>query len=289
MPITITPPPPANVFTPGASVHWRTDFIGPIETGSTVVIDFWADSTGELPFWENTVNAQSGSGFVIILQHDEANHPSLVANMPAAGADMKATATLFDPRGNVLDSGQTTAPWNPTDGLGVQNFVESQSPASGLTPIEQQQLADAATQTVATGIATDGTRVSFPVGDLVVTPPLHLFHIEPNQFLLTGQGTRAVPLTLPFISGIGIQLDAVVIPPGFGRTIGYVDSYQQRLGQFLALQPEEGTFESMFVESFDMHLQHVTWVFRFRLTPQIAYFITPGVEVLGRWITFFAV
>lgn len=118
MPITITPPSPQDWVGPGIGLQLVSDFIGPLPSGSRWVIevDNTGDEGGQLLHYE----AQTNTPVQMVIL--DAPQNSGAVNTPARSATQGQTVNIHVELAHdttVIDSGNTTAKWNPVDGLGM--------------------------------------------------------------------------------------------------------------------------------------------------------------------------
>lgn len=143
MPITVEPPGPYPVAVgPGQVIQLHTDFIGPIQTGSTWEVGIFPTSSTETPIVRETYLANTNQERVGPMMLPQTIHSIPTVAVPA-GTQVFVTLDLKDPNGLVIDAGTTTLPWEPQTGLGLQQQQsQSVSTGGGLTAQQAQQLTD---------------------------------------------------------------------------------------------------------------------------------------------------
>ena len=196
-----------------------------------------------------------------------------------------ATYTLWNATQTVVeDSGGDTG-WTWDTNSSMQLLEPTASAA--LDSEQAAQLAETHNLVAPPFTTSAGVALPIDIGDLVKRPALKLLGIDDTVYTLTGQGTLSVPYLLGFPTAWGIVLDVTSAPSGWGRKPGYVDSFNYRIGQFLALMPAANGAGSMVMDEFRLHLEHRTWVWADAWITDIAYFIDPPCEVQARFLTAF--
>lgn len=118
MPITITPAAPGGIVGPGIGLELSSSFVGPLPAGSEY--DILIQSIPEEAFvWEEHVEWQPGNRIYWLGTKTQGSRVTTNEFYPPAGATVAVTAFLDDTTGTV-DTGSTTAVWQPTVGLGAQ-------------------------------------------------------------------------------------------------------------------------------------------------------------------------
>lgn len=143
MPITITPEPgnPVQIGW-GVSLHLTSDFVGPLETGTTMTLATSNDSEftrfGPFTFREVFVpEVHLALGVV----------PELDGGGPvtfALGEPAQVRAQLLSPTSVILDEGFVTLPWQTgsSDGFSWQAYATKGSKGQGLTDEQSLQLSE---------------------------------------------------------------------------------------------------------------------------------------------------
>lgn len=142
MPITITPTQPAGVFTPGGLVHWSSNFIGPLPTGTLVRWSWYADT--EETHLIMIQNQPVGVPFGLFTLLDPASERlSIGTDLPAEAASTALRVNLQQPDNVVIDTGIQLAPFSSTIGLGRQTVLqETTDTGGGLTDEQAIQLTE---------------------------------------------------------------------------------------------------------------------------------------------------
>jgi hypothetical protein len=250
-------------------------------------------------FWDWRLNAGSGledtinfgrydwsnnaGGTVVMvpgLLNDGANTTTFHAIQ--AGTQAHFIVTLHDNNGTVVDQGSVTAPWDPTAGLGIQIL---QKPAgSGVSPIVAQQIADIHDWTSAALPTSSGSFLPVPLDQLVQLPDLRQLIHQVGAFDLIGRGSILTPQIGGVVAAYGVALQTTQVPTGFGRRDGFLVKYQQRIAQLVMVDQELTSGDAMFTEVLEYDLSAFDWLFRNARPFAIAYDVTPGCVVHGRWL-----
>jgi hypothetical protein len=138
--------------------------------------------------------------------------------------------------GDVDDTGTLTAVWAPTDAIGFQ--IKDQAVTGGLTEEEHAAILAAAvnTQAVVPAIGAPDDSVVTGIANLLpllASPQLLHVHACRN---ITGQGSLSRGASEFRSDSLGFEIHFVDIPPGFGRRLGSVDEYFNRVVQFRTIR-----------------------------------------------------
>lgn len=290
MPITVVSLPQTNIGV-GTQINLHTDFVGPFETGTNWRFEVHPHgdevNLGVLctaPLWP-TDNHE------IFLQIDGdplllGQHTYFEGQVSLNTGDLvDLIYTLRTATGTVIDSGATDSVKWDTDTSSSKLLVP---PTTGLTTEQAQQLADVHNLVAPPFTDSSGVALPIDIGDLVRRPALKFLGIDTTVYTLTGQGTLDVPYLLGFPIAYGLVMDVTSAPSGWGRKPGYVDSFNFRIAQFLALMLSANGAGSMVVGEYRLHLEHFTWIWPDTWVTAIAYYIDPPCEVQVRFLSGFA-
>lgn len=113
------------------------------------------DPEGLNPIMTMTLVAQQHDGFVEIGERSVTDHQTLQSTV-TEGQPVHVISNLFDPRGNITDSGSETATWSPTSQLWQHiNTNASGTGSGGLTPEQNQLLVNSERRSQVLGEPTD--------------------------------------------------------------------------------------------------------------------------------------
>lgn len=144
MPISITFPPPGGHVGPGIGLQLRSDFIGPLPTGSFFRVQVYEtpEPIGGSIIVGGSNKTSSVAGSVTLapkVNTDGYQADRFVA--PVDGATVHVTAELFENPSTVIDSGTTDAQWE--SGIGQQLLpFDIEGTTGGLTPEQATQLTE---------------------------------------------------------------------------------------------------------------------------------------------------
>lgn len=165
MPITILPPVPSGVG-PGLLVQLQSNFVGPLPTGSTWVLNITPQGSESAYMVTGTAVTQFLTGDPQIglpFQGWEWGYPGRGTAQP--GAPVTIAVTLNEPGNPVpIDSGAITVPWDPSTGLPA--LLQEQG-KGGLTDVQAEQLA-AVNAEIAPVLSLDGLTLSSLTGGVPV-------------------------------------------------------------------------------------------------------------------------
>jgi hypothetical protein len=286
VPITITLPDPVDVIGPGVKVFLQSDFIGPLPAGSAWLLHTSTDPEFVQVNYEERWHAEGTSLLATLASpYQQVIFPG--DDSYAAGTTVHVEAQLIQAPFTVIDSGTTTATWQPTQDLWQVTRQIKSDAGLGLTTDQAQQLADDHAALNPPLLAQDGTPITGAVGDLIVRPSLKFIGIDTTTYVLTGQGTLEIPNLLGVQTGWGLILDVLEYEPGSSYMPGYVRSFHKRAGQFLLLWPARNTAEAMVIDELRLHLEHFTWLWDWAYATAVAYYIEPGWTVQARFASAF--
>lgn len=138
MPITVVWPDPSHIIGPGFSLWVHTDLAGPVELGTRFQVSIGLDPEGTNPIMVMTFVAQQHDGFVQVGEPAVTDHQTL-QNAVRDGEQVVVLSNLIDPRGNITDSGITTATWSPTAQLWQHvTTTAGQGTGGGFTDSDRQ-------------------------------------------------------------------------------------------------------------------------------------------------------
>ena len=214
MPITITLPSPTPFLGWGGWFSVSSDFIGPIATGSTWNLKLDTDpefANLGLNFRGNTVVGQQsfhlGDGQLFLFS----SNPQ---QQWIAGQTVHIEMILRDPSGVALDSGNTSAPWDPTAGLhqDVTQQISAQA-GHGLTSAQATQLQQVhdQTQVVVTTPAGDQT---VGLNQLLALPTLDALTLTE---VTTGPTAGFASVELPN-NAVGVIIRITSVGSGYAPT-----------------------------------------------------------------------
>lgn len=286
MPITITLPPPGTRIGPGAQIQLSSDFVGPFPSGSQWYVRIGSDPDGSP---SGSLQIEGASSHSVQLLIDDRFNSFITSDQEVMvpGATVHVIAELHTPTSGIIDSGSTTAVYDPTSLLWQHINQNTPASAGGLTPTQAAQAAADHAAINPPLLASDGTAITGAVGDVIVRPALRFLGIDTGVHMLTGSGTLAVPTLAGVQTGWGLVLDLVDVPEGYGRELGYVDRYWERLAQLLALWPAAHSAEAMVIEDLELHLAHFTWLFANANTQAVAYYVAPATTIEARFVSAF--
>lgn len=215
MPITIIPTQPANVFTPGGFISWSSDFIGPLPSGSTFDVRWWADSEETALLYSQTIPTQVTGGALNLLTEVGAG-TNIGERLPAEGASTAIRVTLQDPAHVTLDTGVQLAPFSSTVGLGMQQALQQQTTTQGgFTETDRELLNQVAalTQQTLEGLTVDltavGNAVATTVGALLSPIKLDFGH---DSSLSGGVTCDPLRIDLSLAAFYGIKVHVTEFP-----------------------------------------------------------------------------
>jgi hypothetical protein len=199
-------------------------------------------------------------------------------NRVTDGQTVYVTATLQGDSGTI-DTGTVSATWST--GLehdATQDLLLHQS-VGGLTTTEAAQLQTAA------DFATHATPTGVPLGHLAGIPLISDLVAHVGAFTLTGRGTIVPPSFAGVPLAYGIVVEAVDVPAGFGLRDGFVQTFRERVGQFVVMEAGlvTGQLVAAQVEEVKTSAQ-VVW-FQQPLTAEVGYDVTPGCVLHCAWLT----
>jgi len=232
VPITITLPGPATDFGPGFSVDLQSDFIGPLPEGTEWFIGVSRDEEDAEPIWQEGFATSSVHS---LLQLAMPGHSTPIPRMwtAADGDTVFVTAQLVELPFTILDSGQVTATWRPTQQVYTQVAAVQTGAGAGLTSDQAAQLGrvDAATSISIPQIGAPGGSVLTSIASFFTQLPLQ-FTNRHGSILVSGVGSLARGSEPYRVDAQGIEWHWHTIPPNWGRRLGSVDEYSGRVAQW---------------------------------------------------------
>jgi hypothetical protein len=126
VPITITPAPPTNFVGYGIFVSLTSDFVGPLPSGSFFRLTLSSDPEGDVPILIQTIPTLNPGLETQIGSEQSGQSYTSGQNAVAVGATVHVLAELHSPTATI-DSGVTTATWQPTTNLGQHITLASQA------------------------------------------------------------------------------------------------------------------------------------------------------------------
>jgi len=139
MPITITPAGPTAIVGPGLALEVRTDFVGPMPSGTVwdVVVSADAEGTQQIATFSKVFvdpfdQLQWGTDFQFWTNSQFGEWGV------TEGTTVHILATLTEPGDTVVDSGSTTAEYSGTAGIGA--LIKAQTAVGGFTSDDRAQL-----------------------------------------------------------------------------------------------------------------------------------------------------
>jgi hypothetical protein len=171
---------------------------------------------------------------------------------------------------------------------GVTDYLKDQWDA--YTSVTLPSLADYLSNiltAVTSSIVDAGTTIAQKaVGELQDWADRGAWEYNSEDLVLTECGELEQPAHIPGIANFGLQLQATVVPPRFGRLEGVLIQYEERLGQFVVeqLDPLDGA-APLYTEVLDLYLEKFTWTFHTWQSIKVAYCVAPGVIIQARWAT----
>lgn len=281
MSIDITLPGP-RVVGPGIAINLRSDFIGPLPQGSEWAIIVLTGPAQEIPYIEMRIPAVTTQTATYFLSDTSQSLTTTTTAQPAAQETIRLTTELRTPTG-VIDSGTTTAPWDPTLGLGLQAALTGRASTGGFTAIDRENLrlaVDNTTTSIPAQIA--GGLANAGMGKLFNTIPPGLLQRHGNSLHLTGNGSLSQGVE-PFATyALGIEWIFDQPPGGFGFEAGNVVEYDRRMVQWMPVFTDR--LGSHYWENLtDAHEAGQRLVWGTNVPVALNYWIAPG---LGLTVTF---
>lgn len=140
MPITITIPPTGGALSPGQQIAWNSDFTGPLQVGSSILVKLSTDVEGTRVITSTTVPTQLNHGQYVLMDQSAESWLNGAWAL-AAGANATLSTELHDgSAGPIVDSGAQTYVWQPESNVGLNIKGQGGSSQGGLTPQESLQL-----------------------------------------------------------------------------------------------------------------------------------------------------
>lgn len=230
MPITIVDPLRGTVG-PGATLNLQSTFIGPIQNGSTWVVELrGTDEQPGVPIRATqlaTTNPQ-----LVSVDHEDTS-PISTARTYRQGESLQLHTQLLAPDTTVLDESTDTGwTFDATSNLWVHITRTQQSGASGgFQPADRTTLDNVFSGIQATFVrVADGTIGQTPIGQFFCSPPISLVA---GHETIQISGTRSLlrPGNGRQVNAYGAHWSANTILDGYGRLPGVITQMEQRLLQ----------------------------------------------------------
>jgi hypothetical protein len=200
------------------------------------------------------------------------------ARWPIDGQTVHVEATL-DAHPAFTDVGQHAYQWSNTTGLGTQIQSKATGGGGGLTPDQAAQLARIEANQLT------NTPVQQAINLLAQIPTLDQWRSSLGLFTLRGRGTIAPPVFSGFSLAVGIWFRSVNAPPSLSVRDGFIQTYLERIGQFVVLTNAIAGFAGIPLEFYELRTQSAAWIFKQRDFAQIGYDVLDGCSVDCQWLT----
>lgn len=218
MPITITTPPSGGPFGPGFRLAWSSDFIGPLELGTQLIVTLELVPPAELVIQQSVYPTQVPFGDVAFgrASNGQTVYVPVDARAPQ-GVDAQVRALLRAPGGATIDSTTTAVPVKVDyqSGQQVVEQLQGQTPAGGFTEEDRIVLQDMS-------VMTNAWLLWDLVGELV--PPVldligNVIRTRPLRELVgdvQDHWSFNIPAENPLWQWIGMEWQIQSFPDGIG-------------------------------------------------------------------------
>lgn len=278
LPITITPPQPLNAIGPGLQLDIRSDFIGPLPTGSYFALTLSTDVEGLI--WVRKVNIPTTSITCTWIPWVDTDLQLFTENAwPTEASNVSVLAELRSPTATI-DSGIVTRPWQSQAGLGNQISLAPQAIVTGGFTSEDRSTLNAnlaAVQVKVPAIGAVGGFVVRALGELLSDLPPALLSRGPCVSV-SGGGSLIRGAGAFRSDAVGIEVHFVDVPDGFGFDRGNLVEYGRRIVQLApVLADRDGSNFYAHVVDLNRDLERHIWG---TVVPDlVGYFVAPGCTV----------
>lgn len=285
VPIIISPPGLNGPTGPGMQAIWSTDFIGPLQLGSTWEVDIFPPAPSEL-LQQHWVYPATTPGAIFTLGiQDNALAVSHGQSFLPHAAPGRMVVRLKDPLGAVIDQGAQTITYDTQTGLPFLLTKTAGGTTDGsFTEADRLMMGniELATYSTISSTTIGGAAVSLAINQLLKGPPTDFLAQSPS-FLLSGRGSVNRPGNGASLLAYGYRWFLESAPAGLGKENGYVVEYEQRLVQFALVRERLGGGEYVAqLENAHMESAEATWGLPFPL--RVEYDILPGVVIRFAWL-----
>jgi hypothetical protein len=274
--------PGGGLIGPSITIVVRSDVVGPIPPNSQIQVDIFPEGI-EQPCGGWSIPISSGIQNVKLSQ-DHANRQTLFSTIADGGrvtvkTEIHSTAGTFD-------EGTTTGLTWSTTGLLTEQLRElsQASTQSGFTEDDRAQLAIVAAavqvpfpiSTVAGGIS------QVALGRLFDKTPLGLMQKLECQNI-SGDGSLTRPVGPVNVNAFGLTWQFITVPEFFGREIGAVIEYENRIVQFKVVSRTLNGADEV-IDLVDAHSDQQFLQWGLASVDRVEFSVTPGCEVQVCWL-----
>lgn len=285
MPITIVTPQTGDPWGPGFQVQATTDFVGPLEPGSTWSILVTAPPNEDA--MASMIIPALGNTLATVFTYSS---PTSITTVPGrvdwvTGDAAQLQVRLSEPSSGVIQS------------TSVQVILDRQTGqvAELAEWIRRQLVAQPVGLTTDQGVQLDRVEASLGialginpleiVGDVIQAIATHNplgYGSLSVAYTISGDGT--LPDESPISPKWGVYFIATSIPPGLGHFHGNSEEWAPRLVQWRTTHFIDEIEMVSAVEDFQTHGE--LWKFPVQTPAQLQYSILPGVVLEARWWQF---
>ena len=280
--ITITLPPPGNLVGPGLSISATSDFIGPFPANSIWRFNVANNPEGTQQIWGGTNPVQNHSSSIRIADRNF-NNQNFAQYVVPNTTSVHLLVTVEQPGPVVIDSGAVTTTWSTDAGLGTLSLITQRQIAAGgtggFTEEDRVTLSGVSDAVLKIFAAFGGAQLVTGLSDFVTHPPVNFIGRITPCTLLSGSGTLNLPSGGSFGTPLGLVVTFESVPPLFGRRLGQVIEYEQRIAQFGAVHRLKNSTEDIITEFVDIHSDDFVWLWQSQNPLRLLYDITPGCVV----------
>lgn len=285
MPIIISPPGLNDPTGPGMTAIWFTDFIGPIQLGSTWEVDIFPPAPSEQlqQHWVYPAD-QHGAIFTLGIQNNALAISPGKSDLPHQ-APGRMVIRLKDPLGAVIDQGSQTITYDTQTGLPfLLTRVASGTVTGGFTEADRVQLGaiEQASYSALPLTAPIPGVVQIGLDAILKGPPVDLL-AESEAFLISGRGTINRPSGATGVYAYGCRWRIESAPAGLGKLDGQVVQYEQRIIQLVLVKERlgGGQYASQ-VEDSHLASGEMQWSIPFPV--RLDFDVLPGVVIRFVWL-----
>lgn len=277
MPITVLQP-LGPVVGPGVSLVASTNFIGPMPADTRWIVDiFPVGGEDQLLHQEFNDAGHFTSGTL--------GYPTVGAFYAPGKAIAQGTTVTFEVTWSSVSTSESESTsiaglqWDPTAQIGYLNYLQSQAAVSGGFTASDRASLEAIQAAI-----TSKAPLSLGLGHYAAVPVLGDLVAHAGELVLTGRGT----LTPPSFAGVpfafGILVKSVDVPAGFGLRDGFVQTFRERVGQFVPLRL--GLLSGVECPIDLVDVRGATQYVAFRDSADLlGYDVTPGCTLHCQWVT----
>lgn len=276
---TVIDLPGPGVVGPGIPINLRSDFIGPLSQDASWHLIVYTGLNLEFRYVEMVVKAFTVQQPVWLWSDPQQSIVATSTAQPAAGDNIRIVAELHESSG-IVDTGSTTAPWNPTLGLGLQAVLRPTTGTGGFTAQDRADL-----QATKAGVIVDLSDHSvpnpangIPLSRLPGALPV-VWGRRTGPYLLTGRGVLDLPAVVGATVYVGMRWFYTVVPADWGMTPGAIDEFEGRPAQLVPIMRLDSG-EEVGNPIMDTNTSGGFYAFDVGFfSGKIAYDVGPGVQV----------